>query len=339
MVLAYPYFLLLLLLAPIPWIWLRRKGMLGHSNVRAALGLSGSTFLHRLPLVLLTIAFTFMTVALARPQRLHVESEQTIKARDIMVAVDISGSMGSPFPGEIPKIEKNPEIDKDIPPRPPKKPRPGERPEVKGGRRIDAAQYAVMMFIRDRYLANAGDRVGILVFDFAPYYSWPLTHDLRQIYRKGEFVDEGLGGGTNFGEHKPGPIDGAAEHFDELGKAVTKVLILVTDGEDNLSGSAKSRLADILNSRGISLYVVHVGDPDKQDLDILTFTQEMGGKVFRATNTDDLRECFRTIDQMERTVIAVQTSNRAEDVFYFFAFAGVIFLVLGVFAEALILSQ
>ncbi len=43
-----------------------------------------------------------------------------------------------------------------------------------------------------------------------------LTHDLKMIYRKVEFADEGLGGGTNFGEYKPGPIDFAADHFDEL---------------------------------------------------------------------------------------------------------------------------
>lgn len=339
MVLAYPFWLTLLLIIPVLWLVFRRKGALGYSDVRLTVGSSGSKILYYLPLVVTSLSIAALSVALARPQRLHVEAEQTIKARDIMIAVDISGSMGAPFAGEIPKLEKIPEIDNDIPPRPPRKPKPGESPEKVGGRRIDAAQYAVMMFIRDRYLARAGDRVGIIVFDHAPYYSWPLTHDLRQIYRKGEFVEAGLGGGTNFGDLDPGPIDATAAHFDELGKAATKVLILVTDGEDNIGMMARSRLADKLSTRGIKLYVIHVGDPGKQDLDILAFAQEMGGGVFRANSTQELRNCFQQIDQMERTVIAVQTSTRAEDVFFYFAYAAAVLFLLGLVAEAVILSQ
>ncbi|HEY9867702.1 MAG TPA: VWA domain-containing protein [Candidatus Obscuribacterales bacterium] len=339
MVLAHPYWLLLVLLVPVPWLLLRRKGYLGHSDVHLTNGISAGAILYRLPLVLLSISFVLLSVALARPQRLHVESEQTIKARDIMIAVDISGSMASPFQGQIPELEKDPELDKELPPRPPKKPRPGQPPEAKGGRRIDAAQWAVLAFIRDRWLAAAGDRVGIIVFDHAPYYSWPLTHDLRQIYRKGEFVEEGLGGGTNFGDLKPGPLDAAADHFDELGKSATKVLILVTDGEDNISSSTAERLRDLLSSRGIRLYVIHVGEKDKQDLDIIRFTEEMGGKVFRVDNTAELRAGFKTIDEMERTVISVTVSNRHEEAFWPFALAAALFFLFGVAAASVIHNQ
>ncbi len=341
MVLAHPFWLLLLLLIPIPWLALRRKGFLGHSNVRGTMGTSGSTILYRLPLAFLSISFALLAVSLAQPQRLHVESEQTIKARDILVAVDISGSMGSPFAGEIPALEKDEELDKALPPAPPKKQRtPGRPPGVQKNRRIDAAQWAVLAFIRDRWKANAGDRVGIIVFDHAPYYSWPLTHDLRQIYRKGQFVDEGLGGGTNFGNSDPGPIDAAADHFDELGKATTKVLIIVSDGEDNISELAKSRLREKLKSRGVSFYVVGVGETlANRDVDIIRFAEEIGGKVFRVENTAELAAGFKTIDQMERTVISVTVSNRHEEVFFYFAAASLLFLLLGIVAEAVILNQ
>ncbi|HJY88286.1 MAG TPA: VWA domain-containing protein [Candidatus Acidoferrales bacterium] len=339
--LAHPFWLLLLILIPVPWLMLRRKGFLGHSNVRLTAGMAGSTILYRLPLAFLSISFALLVVSLAQPQRLHVESEQTIKARDIMIAVDISGSMGSPFDGEIPKLEPDPELDKALPPAPPQKRRGPENPnEFRGNRRIDAAQWAVLSFIRDRWKANAGDRVGIIVFDSAPYYSWPLTHDLRQIYRKGQFVGEGLGGGTNFGDSKPGPIDAAADHFDELGKATTKVLIMVTDGEDNISEMTKSRLKSVLQSRGISFYVVGVGQTlAERDVDIIRFAEDVGGKVFRVENTTELEAGFKTIDKMERTVISVTVSNRHEEMFFYFAGAAVIFLLLGLVAAALILNE
>lgn len=342
MVLAHPFWLLLLLLIPIPWLMLRRKGFLGHSNVSGTMELSGSTILYRLPLAFVSISFALLAVSLAQPQRLHVESEQTIKARDILVAVDISGSMGSPFAGEIPPLEKDPELDKELPnPAPPKTERGPQAPrQVKGNRRIDAAQWAVLSFIRDRWKANAGDRVGIIVFDFRPYYSWPLTHDLRQIYRKGQFVDEGLGGGTNFGNSDPGPIDAAADHFDELGKASTKVLILVTDGEDNIDELARNRLREKLQSRGVSLYVVGVGETlSQRDVDITRFAEDVGGKVFRVENTAELAAGFKTIDEMERTVISVTVSNRHEEVFFYFAAASLLFLLLGLVAGAVILNE
>ena len=166
------------------------------------------------------------------------------------------------------------------------------------------------------------------------------SSDLRMIFRKGQFVKEGLGDGTNFGDIYPGPIDAAGEHFDELGKAVTKVFILVSDGEDSLSPSTVSRLYDLIKSRQIHFYLVHVSDQEQvRELPIMSFTREVGGRVFRVDNSADMAECFHSIDQMERSVISVQTSNRHEDAFYYFAVAALVMLVLGMVAEALILGQ
>lgn len=341
MVLAHPFWLFILLLLPLPWILFRAKGYIGFSDERLTFGTAGSSMLYRLPLVLVSIAIVFISIALARPQRLKVESTETIKGRDIVIAVDISGSMGGRFEGEIPKDTKDPQLDKELPPRPERTPKPGEPPpQKKGGRRIDAAQAAVLKFVKSRYVANQGDRIGIQVFDFSPHWSWPLTHDLKTIYRKGEFVDEGLGGGTNFGDIKPGPIDAAAEHFDELGQARTRVLILVTDGEDDMRWATMNRLADALTSRGIRLYVIGVGETlARQDVDIIRLAQQVGGGIFRVENAAALDACFKTIDEMERSVIQVHTTTRHEEVFQFFALAGVIFFLVGMAAEALILSQ
>jgi Ca-activated chloride channel homolog len=338
MVLAHPFWLLLLLLLPLPWIWLRRRGYTGFSAIRLANAVPGNTFLYRLPLALMSLGFIALIIALAQPQRVQIESTQSMKARDIIIAVDISGSMGGAFQGEIPQRAKNPELDRDLPPRPPKPVKPGEPPHTQ--RRVDAAQAAVIRFVEDRYLAHAGDRVGIMVFDFSPHWSWPLTHDLKMIYRKGEFVDEGLGGGTNFGEQKPGPVDAAAEHFDELGQSVTKVFIMVTDGEDNLSSSTVSRLADLMESRGVHFYLIGVGETLAQrDVDIIQLTQRVNGRVFRVENAKDMADCFASINEMERSVVQTDTTKKYDELFFYFAAAAVLLFLLGAAAEALIVSQ
>lgn len=336
MVIAHPLALALLLLVPLPWLLLRRKGYVGHSNVRL-LGASGSR-VHMVPVSLLTIGLIALIVAIAGPQRVQQVSTSTIRARDIIVAVDISGSMGGGFSGELPKRTQLPtDVEKELPERPPKKNPDGSTPAQ---RRIDAAQAAVLNFVRDRYAAKAGDRVGVITFDFSPYYAWPLTHDLKMIYRKVQFADVGLGGGTNFGERKPGPIDLAAEHLDDLGQSVTKVLILVTDGEDRLSDSAMERLVDLIKTKGIRLYVIGVGDTLAQkDVDILRLAAAVGGQGFRVETPADLDNCFRSIDAMERSAVQIETSQKRDELFYYFAGAALLLLLLGTVGEALVLNQ
>lgn len=339
MVIAHPFWLLLLILVPLPWLLLRRKGFVGYSDVRLARNIKGSSVIHAVPMLLLSLAAASLIVAIAQPQRLHISSAETLKARDIIIAVDKSGSMGSPFQGQIPpRASGDTELDKELPPRPPRKRQPGEGPA--GNRRIDAAQAAVLNFVRDRYVAGAGDRVGILVFDFAPYYSWPLTHDLKTIYRKGEFVEEGVGGGTNFGEYQPGPIDHAVDHFDEMGQSVTKVIIMITDGEDRLSPGTIDRLSDAIQSRGIRLYVIGVGETmANRDVDILRLAETVGGRAFRVENAKDLDDCFRSIDELERSAVQIETTSKRDELFHYFALASLLMFTLGIIGEALVLNQ
>lgn len=341
MVIANPLWLMLLLLVPLPWLLMRRKGYVGYSDVRLANQISGGGFLHWLPTIFLSLGSFALIVALAQPQRVQISSSETIKARDIIIAVDKSGSMGSGFQGKIPpRIGGNTDLDKQLPKRPPKKgapQQPGDGPQ--GSRRIDAAQAAVLNFVRDRFIQNAGDRVGIILFDFSPYYAWPLTHDLKMIYRNGEFLTE-VGGGTNFGEYKPGPIDYAADHFDEMGQSITKVLILVTDGEDRLSQSTMDRLGEIVKSRGIRFYVIGVGETlARSDADILRFAESVGGRSFRVENAEDLDKCFRSIDELERSAVQIETTKKHEELFFYFAAAAAILFFLGILGEALVLNQ
>jgi len=341
MILLHPWMLALLLLLPLPWLYLRRKEHLVFSDTRVLGKLGLRIPLHRLPLVLYSLAFCLLVVCIARPQIRQDEATQVIKSRDIVMAVDVSGSMSGAFAGEIPKPSGNTDLDKELPIKPPTAPRDdyGYYPEP-GKRRIDAAEGAILNFVRNRFVRAEGDRIGIVTFDMEPRFSWPLTDDLKMIYRKGLFISEGMGGGTNFGNDDPGPIDLAASHFDERGQAASKVMILVTDGEDYIEASAFDRLVGKLQERNIRLYVIGIGDRlAYRDTDIIRLAEKVGGGVFRVENANDMNKVFETIDAMERSPVEVSTRAVYEDIFVIFALAGLAVLMLGMATEALVVSQ
>ncbi len=344
MTFANSWWLLVLPLLPLPLLLLRQRGFLGFSDNQLLPRQRLFKFILLVPPVLTVLMTALVVVALARPQVAGPPTTRTIIGRDIMIAVDISFSMSTPFKGELKEKQSIPGL--DLPPGIDTKGKPKDtnwrpqRPDDGQVQRIDAAQYAVMTFIANRWYAKAGDRVGLILFDDRPRHGWPLTDDLRMIYRKGQFIQHGLGGGTNFGENPPGPVDMAEEHFKELGQSQTRVLIMVTDGEDNLSGYAKRRLADILRKNNIHFYVIGVGETlAKNDVDIIKVAEEVGGKVFRVEDSQAMVNCFAEIDRMERSPITIAVDETRCDVFFYFAGAAAIALMLMLLAEALILNR
>lgn len=339
MVMMHPLWLVALILLPLPWLFLRRREFLPHSNVGMLGAKGGNSWLRRVPLAAFTLGLALLVVCLARPQVREDSATQVIMSRDIIIAVDISGSMSAGFNGEIPKLPGgSSELDKQLPPPPKKAPNPrdpyGEVPSTK--RRIDAAQSAVLRFVRQRFERAQGDRMGIEVFDTAPRWSWPLTDDLKMIYRKGLFVSEGLGGGTSL----PVPIEAAIEHFDERGQATSKVLILITDGEDYIPADTMDKLTKAMNSRNMKLYVIGVGeDLVRGNTDIFRLSKASGGQTFAATNAADLARCFDSIDELERSPVEMQMQPHFRDIFEFFAIAALAFIVLALVGEALIISN
>lgn len=343
MILAHPLWLLLLVLVPLPWLIARHKGYVGFPDTNRMTTSKGAWIVHLVPVLLLVAGFAALSVALARPQKLHVISTNSFKSRDILIGVDISGSMAGQFGKPPESVVGQTELDKDFPGRPDRAKDAGKPADPYGynrvgERRIDNAQAATLDFIRNRYLAKAGDRVGLFVFDTDQYWHWPLTHDLKMIYRKVHFADEGLGGGTNFGESPPGPIDAAVEHLDDMGRANTRVLIMVTDCEDNLSGSALDRLQTLAAKYGLKLYVIVIGS-NQENSDIVRLAQATGGAGFMANNPQNLKDCFTTIDKMEQSTVTVETSENREELFYYFAWAAVGLFLLGAVGEALILNR
>ncbi|MBX9692034.1 MAG: VWA domain-containing protein [Cyanobacteria bacterium] len=326
------------------FLLLRRKGYVGFSDSKL-MGKSSRLgyFFSRIPALAGALALTAIVFALARPQVPGEPNHRTVRGRDIILAVDISFSMTTPFKGELSKHEVPPELDFKVPLNDRRKSTKTfqlERPEDDKLKRIDASQNALMRFIENRWKQKTGDRIGIILFDDRPRYGWPITDDLRMLYRKAQFVTSGIGMGTNFGEHPPGPIDLAVEHFKEKGQAESRVLIIVTDGEDNISGYTKRRLLDLLKENRVKLYLVGIGETlANKDVDIMRLTESVGGKVFRVENANSLQECFDTIDQMEKSTLSVSDIETKDDVFYFFAWGALAFVAFLLASEVIIVTK
>lgn len=324
---AEPLWLLLLAAVPLLWFIPRRPIHLGHSGVGLSDERAGELrYLQRLPLTLVSAALVCFSFSLAGPRVYKSEEPRQILARDIMVAVDISGSMGSQLPGYQSAVVRN-----------------GRNQS----RRIDAAQDAVLSFAQNRFDLKSGDRVGLILFDDDPRVSWPLTNDLKQIFRKTDFLplnvysgEKALGAGTNFGAKGPGPIDAACQHFGEYGESPARVLIMVTDGEDELGEAAMKRLAALMKKGGVKLYVVGVGPTlASQEVDIKRLARDYmdGGEncVFLVEKSNDMQKCFNTIDQLERGPVTVTSFNNFQELYQYPLVAG--FLLIGIWTLSLVL--
>lgn len=341
MTFAQPLWFMALLALPVFWL-LRSKGHLSFSDNRLLSRPSrASKFLSVAPTVLGSLTIALLAVALARPQVPGPPIPRTIPGRDIMMAVDISLSMSFPFKGELPKHETPKELEFKVPVSGPREAKPWRpTPKKDGLQRIDASQNAMMRFIENRWQGKTGDRIGLILFDERPRYAWPLTDDLRMLYRQGQFINKGFGLGTNFGEAPPGPIDLAVEHFQENGQADARVLILVSDGEDMLSAHTKARLAELIHENRIRFYMIGIGETlAKNDVDIIKLADSVGGTVFRVEDADSLDRCFQKINEMEKSAITISQLDTSDDVFHYFAWAALVSLALLLTAEAFILTR
>lgn len=303
------------------------------------------------PSALIALAIVLGAVTLAQPQvTVNDQSVSTLPGRDIIFALDYSASMGAKYKGDQEPVTRNwwnEEKSKEG-----ADPQPDATAGGEGGesteqewRRIDAAQQAILGFVETRREAKGGDAIGLIAFDYRPILRWPLDHDLKQISRHGSFIPagkgpQGLGQGTNFGHENPGPIDLAASHFEGKGQSTTRVLVLVTDGEDKLAADVLARLEKVIRKAGMKLYVIGIGEKiGTGELDIEKLCTSVNGKVFRAETQSQLDKCFEDINSLESSPVPVTNFKSLEPVFPIFLTVALILFVLGVLSESLILGR
>lgn len=289
------FFGLLLLLPPLAWWRHRSRPVVRFSSLlvverRPSLW----TGLAWLPEVLLLVGLALGVVALARPQLTNRETVVKSEGIDIMLALDTSGSMESP----------------DF---------------QMGGRRasrLDVAKAVVSRFVEGR----PHDRVGLVVFGEEAFTQVPLTLDHDALVAFLRTVDIGMAGkrSTAIGD----ALAVTSRRLEKL-EAPSRIIILLTDGQNNAGQILPSLAAEAAAALGIRIYTIGVGSNEggvssffglsrRGELDEATLQEVAtltGGRYFRADNTETLAQVYDTIDALEKSPAEVKEYVHREERF------------------------
>jgi len=231
-------------------------------------------------------ALALVIAALARPQFGRAESRYRGEGIDIMLAVDISGSMlAEDFTVDSQRVN-----------------------------RLEAVKSVVKQFVDRR----ASDRIGLVLFGARPYTQCPLTLDHGWLLQNLDRAQIGMiEDGTAIGS----ALATAAARL-KLSDAKSKVVILLTDGQNNAGKISPLTAADAAAALKVKTYTIGAGtrglapypardlfgnvvyQPVQVDIDEETLTaiaDKTNGRYFRATDTESLEKIYEDIDQLERT--------------------------------------
>lgn len=326
MTFAHPHFLwLLTVLIPMAvwYLYRTRRGgaALQISTVSGVVRAPKTVryFLRHVPFALRCAAVATLVVALARPQQIEHNSRTNTEGIDIVLAIDVSGSM----------------LARDFKPD-----------------RITAAKEVAGTFISDR----RGDRIGLVAFAGEAYTQSPLTTDQGTLQTLLSRIRSGLiEDGTAIG-------NGLATAINRLreSNAKSKVVILLTDGENNAGQIAPLTAASIARAQGIRVYTIGVGTRGKAPypyLDIFgNITYQMadvkidekslteiaratGGKYFRATDKAKLQAIYDEINQLEKSRVEITESTRYHEEYLPWAVAALLLLLAEFVLKTFVLKK
>ncbi len=322
---AQPQWLILLVLVPVlgwrSWRMSRRSSGLRYSAVNAVNN-GPKTLRNRvraLPALLRMAGLTLAVLAMARPQDRNVVQERFAEGVDIVMVLDTSTSM---------------------------------RAEDFRPNRFEAAKAVGAEFIRGR----TSDRVGLVVFAAKAYTQAPLTLDYDFLLEMLNEVEVGvIEDGTAIGT----ALAMAANRLKDT-EAESKVIILLTDGQNNRGELSPETAAEVARTFGVRIYAIGVGTygeapfvvdhpfagrqrrmvPVEIDEEMLiAIANTTGGKYFRATNNQALREIYDEIGELEKTKIEERIYTSYEERFAGFLFPGLALILLDILLSTTLLRR
>jgi Ca-activated chloride channel family protein len=311
---ASPGFFWLLLFIPAlsVYYWFRHKERFAKMTFSGLQSFNGAPKTMRqrmihLPFVLKMITLALLIVAIARPQTSSKREDVSVEGIDIVMALDVSGSM----------------LAQDLKPD-----------------RLEASKKVAIDFAKGR----PNDRMGLVVFAGEAFTQCPLTTDHQVLNNLFKDVKSGMiEDGTAIG-------DGLATAISRLkdSQAISKVIILLTDGVSNMGALDASSAAEIAKIYGIRVYTIGVGSlgtapypmqtpfgVQMQDIEVKidepllrSVAQMTDGKYFRATSNQKLQEIYEAIDQLEKSKIDVTVFSKKAEEFHNWALAALLIFLL-----------
>lgn len=310
-----PWFLLLLLGIPYLLFLFLKKEKLQGQQIRLP-GLTSNQYsrnwkiwLRIISPYLYALGLAFMIIALARPQEVLKDEKIEAEGIDIFLTLDLSISM----------------LAKDFEPN-----------------RLEASKKVALDFISKRSF----DRIGLTIFSGEAFTQCPLTSDHRVLKNFIEKLDISMfdAQGTAIGMG----LASALNRLKDSG-AKSKVVILLTDGENNAGYIDPKLASEMAKELGIRLYTIGVGTegvaegptgispngriimgPTKVQLDeelLMYMAKNTGGQYYRATDMSSLQAIYNNINTMEKTVMEVTVIKNKSDMFRPFLLIGMVLIL------------
>lgn len=305
------FLFLLFLVAALFWIYRTRFKVAALQVSSLALfkkvNPSLKTYLAKLPLVLQILSLVFLIFALARPQEANTKTKKNVEGIDIMIALDVSDSMLIEDMGAV--------------------------------NRLETAKDTIKRFVEKR----ASDRIGVVIFAGESFTLVPLTLDypllLSQVTQITTAASAHIKDGTAIGV----ALANAAGRLRDS-KAKSRVIIFLTDGENNSGTIDPETGLEIAKGYGLKIYSIGLGKDGPTRIPVTVqdvfgnkvktyqpfesrvndellqkFASDTGGKYFRASREDGLDGVFNEINQLETTKIDVNKYTRYSEKFMGYA--------------------
>lgn len=298
---SFNYFWLLALI-PLPWIlsrlfpafvetrqalnvpFLQRLEELSGSKAN-----EGSSILRasRFQKILVSIVWIMVVSALARPQWIGDAQRKTIASRDILLAIDLSGSMDA----------------QDF--------------KAPSGEDIDRLT-AVKMVVDDFLTRREGDRIGMIAFGSAAFVQTPFTEDIEICRTLLDEAETGMAGPQTM----LGDAIGLSISVFEKSDLEERVLILLTDGNDSGSKVPPENAARIANDYDITIHTIAVGTEDTTGRDAIdektlkSVAETTGGGFYRASSREELEAVYKKIDELKSKDAEVISHRPISELFH-----------------------
>jgi Ca-activated chloride channel homolog len=313
---AYPAVFGLFILLPILVVWYikkynRRQGTILVSSVHPFNVSSWKNRFRHWPFILRLLALSALVMALARPQKRDDQEQTQGEGIDIVLCMDVSGSMGS----------------KDILPS-----------------RMDAAKEMAEEFVRGRPV----DRIGLVIFSGESFTQCPITTDRNTLITQIQSLESRkyLADGTVIGEGLATAVERLTKSASK-----SKVIILLTDGKEDPPETRlidPLTALEIAKVQQVKVYTIGMSaaptpaneitkptnrrkNPAGDFLDeelLRRIANETGGKYFRARDRDGLKNIYTQINKLEKSTIEITSFKHYEELFLPFVFAALALLLI-----------
>jgi Ca-activated chloride channel family protein len=315
---AFPLAFGLLALLPVLIFWYAKKNNQQQTSItvtttHAFTVKSWKNRFRHLPFILRLVTLACLILALARPQKRNDEQRTEGEGIDIVLCMDVSGSMGS----------------RDILPS-----------------RMEVAKEVAVSFVQQRPV----DRIGLVIFSGESFTQCPVTTDKNTLISQIQSLESRryLKDGTVIGEGLATAVDRLSKS-----DAKSKVIILITDGKEDAPDTRlidPLTALEIAKTKGIKVYTIGMGATPTTIVEITgnkpvrknpaidfideallrKIAEETGGKYFRARDKDGLKNTYSQIDQMEKSKVELQSFKRFEERYLIFVMAALAFLFIEV---------